>query len=260
MNNELNKGEHGTKSHASHDYRNTRLRLAEELRKCPIPDSELTGNLALYIERMHLSRILLMHQLYQQILVIPGVIMELGVRWGQNMALFSAFRGMYEPYNYTRRIIGFDTFDGFPQIASEDNPSKKVEQANVVGDYSVTPGWKENLEAILHHHEQTSPLAHITKWELVEGDASLTFQAYLDCHPELVVALAYFDFDIFLPTKHCLERLLPRLTKGSIVVFDELNCPDFPGETVALREVIGTHNVALRRDPNNPYVSWFIWQ
>jgi hypothetical protein len=57
-----------------------------------------------------------------------------------------------------------------------------------------------------------------------------------------------------------LESLLPRLTKGSIVVFDELNCPEFPGETIAVQEVIGTRNIALRRDPANPYVSWFKWE
>jgi hypothetical protein len=40
-------------------------------------------------------------------------------------------------------------------------------------------------------------------------------------------------------------------------VFDELNCPEFPGETVAVQEVLGVRNLRLERDPNSPYVSWF---
>lgn len=255
----MKKKEFGTKSSASDVYKATRAQLAQELRSSAIPDAELTGNLGLFIERMHLSRILLMHALYQQIVNVPGVVFELGVRWGQNMALFSAFRGMYEPYNYTRRVIGFDTFNGFPEVSDEDSGSLSKGNQAAVGDYSVAEGWKERLERILSHHESLSPLPHIKKWELVEGDVTQTFQTYLDENKEIVVAMAYFDFDIYIPTKHCLDRLIPRLTKGSVVIFDELNCPEFPGETIAVRETLGTHKIKLRRDPNNPYVSWFIW-
>jgi hypothetical protein len=63
------------------------------------------------------------------------------------------------------------------------------------------------------------------------------------------VAFAYFDFDIYEPTKKCLELLKPHLTKGSIIGFDELLDPQFPGETVALRETLGLHNVAIKRMP-----------
>jgi hypothetical protein len=250
----------GTKSSASDEYLNSRVSLAGELRNSLIPDSELTGNLGIYIERMHLSRILLMHDLYKQIVCIPGSIIEFGVRWGQNMALFNTFRGIFEPYNYTRKVIGFDTFSGFPSVSNEDFPSKIERAPTEAGDYNVVSGWKEKLENILKAQEMLSPLPHIKKWELVEGDATKTFEPYLADHPELIVALAYFDFDIYSPTKSCLQQLLPRLTKGSIVVFDELNCPEFPGETIALQEVIGTRNIALNRDPNNPYIAWFKWE
>ena len=38
---------------------------------------------------------------------MPGVIVEFGVWLGHDLALFESLRGVYEPYNYTRRIIGF---------------------------------------------------------------------------------------------------------------------------------------------------------
>ena len=253
------KNELGTKSSASSSYANTRLQLAQKLRASSIPDNELTGSLGLYMERMHLSRILLMNDLYRKVIDVPGSILEFGVRWGQNMALFSAFRGMYEPYNYARKVIGFDTFKGFPSVTPEDFNEQGHAKVKV-GDYGVAQDWKKNLEDILSCHEELSPLPHIRKWELVEGDATRTFSEYVQKHPELIVALAYFDFDIYAPTKVCLELLLPRLTKGSVVVFDELHCSEFPGETIAVQEIIGIHNIALRRDPNNPHVSWFRWE
>ena len=245
-----NSEKYGTKLCSTADERRNTAYLAELLRNTSIPDDELCANLGLFMQRRFLSRILLMHDLYRKILDVPGVVIEFGVRWGQNISLFNSFRGMYEPYNYTRKVIGFDTFSGFPGKSDED---KNVKQ----GDYSVTEGWQKDLEEILESHDLQSPLPHIKKWELVVGDATETFESYLSSHPELIVSLAYFDFDIYAPTKECLKLLLPHLTKGSIVAFDELNCPEFPGETIAFQEIIGSSNVRLHRDPNNPLVSWF---
>jgi hypothetical protein len=70
--------------------------------------------------------------------------------------------------------------------------------------------------------------------------------------------LAYFDFDLYKPTKECLEAIKPRLTKGSVVAFDELNDPDSPGETLALMEVFGLENITLKRYPYASRVSYFI--
>ena len=61
-----------------------------------------------------------MQRIYAEIVPVHGVIMEFGVRWGQNLALFSNLRGIHEPFNYNRRIIGFDTFEGFPAISGKD--------------------------------------------------------------------------------------------------------------------------------------------
>ncbi len=218
----------------------------------PLPENETLDNLGLYIKRQSLSRILFMHELYKKIIDVHGVIMEFGVRWGQNLALFESFRGMYEPYNFNRKIIGFDTFSGFPEIHKNDG--EKVE----VGDYNVSVNYEEYLEEVLKYHESESPLSHIKKYEIIKGDASSKINEYLDDNPETIIALAYFDFDIYLPTKKCLEAIKDRVTKGSIIAFDELNYHSFPGETIALKEVFGINNVKLRRSPLTPLISYFV--
>src|SRR4051812_43905858 len=88
--------------------------LVERLRTSRIPDRELLDNIGLYLTRQTLSRINFMQKIYRLIVPVHGIIMEFGVRWGQNMALFSALRSIHEPFNYNRKITGFDTFDGFP--------------------------------------------------------------------------------------------------------------------------------------------------
>jgi hypothetical protein len=231
---------------------NNKQSLAGRLRRSDIPDGELLDNLGIYLTRQTLSRINFIQSLYQRIIPVHGVIMEFGVRWGQNMALFSQLRGIHEPFNYNRRCIGFDTFEGFPSVTDQDGGLVKT------GDYTVSEGWKAELESILNFHEQNSPIPQKKKVELVQGDANLTLPAYLQQHPETIVALAYFDFDIYAPTKSCLQAILPHLTKGSVLAFDELNCPEFPGETIALREVLGLSTYAIRRDPSNPLTSYLV--
>lgn len=229
-----------------------KIQLAQQLRASSIPDTELLDNLGVFLTRQALSRINFMQELYKRIVPVHGVIMEFGVRWGQNQSLFSNLRGIHEPFNYNRKIIGFDTFEGFPSVSSEDGTGV------CKGDYAVTSGYENELSGILSFHEQNSPIPHKKKHELVKGDAIASLPAYLKTHPETVIALAYFDFDIYAPTKACLEAILPHLTKGSVLAFDELNCPEFPGETLALKEVLGLSKYAIRRDPNSPLTSYMV--
>jgi hypothetical protein len=42
------------------------------------------------------------------------------------------------------------------------------------------------------------------------------------------------------------------LTKGSVLGFDELNCHDFPGETLAMKEVLGLDRYAIKRSSTKP--------
>jgi hypothetical protein len=72
------------------------------------------------LRRQSISRILYYDDLYKKILDVPGVICEFGVQWGATLAQLMAFRGIYEPYNHSRKIYGFDTFEGFTSIDEKD--------------------------------------------------------------------------------------------------------------------------------------------
>ena len=149
-----------------------RVQLIE--RQLGLPAAELQNNLGLYLKRQSLSRILFMHELYQKIVPVHGVIMDFGTRWGQNLALFSSFRGMYEPYNYNRKLVGFDTFSGFPSHAPQDGSDAAIQP----GAYGVTPDYEQHLAQLLAAHEAESPLDHIVKHELVKGDVTETLLAF----------------------------------------------------------------------------------
>lgn len=232
-----------TKSIASIEEQKRRSDFFNNYINNPIPQNEQLNNIGLFTKRQELTKTLFFADLYRKFLPVHGVIMEFGVRWGQNLVTLTNLRGMLEPYNYSRKIIGFDTFAGFPSVHENDGDHSIIKK----GAFSVTDGYEDYLSNVLNYHEMESPLSHIKKHELVKGDATVELETYLKKHPETIVAFAYFDFDLFEPTKKCLELLKPYLTKGSIIGFDELLDPQFPGETVALRESSGLQNLAIQR-------------
>ena len=92
--------------------------FAELLKQTPLPPDEILPNLGLYLTSKNLSRLLFFYEMYKKIVDTHGVVMEFGVRWGQNLSLLSALRGIFEPFNRHRKIIGFDTFTGFKGLSS----------------------------------------------------------------------------------------------------------------------------------------------
>jgi hypothetical protein len=246
--------EYGNITYEHNDEKIARDEFLWLFKNCPIPDNELLSNLGLFSNSKNLARILFMHHLYTQIVDIPGIIIEFGTRWGQNLSLFAALRGIYDTFNRHRKIIGFDTFEGFPAIHEKDGTSTLMKQ----GKLAVSQNYVDYLRKIIECQESDNPLSHIKKYDVIKGDAVVQFEKYLKNHPETIVALAYFDFDIYEPTKKCLELIRPYLVQGSIIGFDELNDPDSPGETRALAETFGLNNIKLRRFRHTSRVSYFI--
>lgn len=223
--------------------------------RAPIDSASLAhSQLTLFQSRQDLARVLLLADLYRQYVVpAPGMIFEFGTFLGRNAALFTNLRSIFEPYNFTRKIVVFDTFEGLrgSTVAKDGSASIATDGAYRVGD-----AHDQYLREVLRLHEANAPISHIEKFELVRGDARETVEAHLSQHPETVVACAYFDFDLYEPTLAALKAIRPHLTSSSILIFDELNCVEFPGETAALREVFESTRIPLRRSPLHPWITY----
>lgn len=244
------------KNIASEKEKNNRLKLKNLFEKNPIFENEKINNIGVFLKRQELSKILFFNEIYSEIKNVHGVVMEFGVRWGQNLTTLNNLRGIYEPFNHSRKIIGFDTFKGFSGVGVEDGEYNY----NKSGAFNVSENYEEYLTQVLKTHENECPLSHIEKNFLIKGDAIETLKKYLNHHRETIIAFAYFDFDIYKPTLECLKLIKPFLTKGSIIGFDELCDPGFPGETQALREVLGTTNFEIKRNRFSGIQSYLIFK
>jgi Macrocin-O-methyltransferase (TylF) len=231
-----------------------RRTLLDLFARCPMPRHELLVNLGLYMRSSVLAKTLYINELYQKIINIPGAVMEFGVWWGTNLALFESLRAIYEPYNHARRVVGFDTFTGYSSIQPEDGDGDLV----AAGQYSTTQDYEEYLAEVLDYHQRENVMGHVKKYEIVKGDVTQTIDDYLNAHPETIIALAYFDMQLYEPTKKCLAAIRPYLTRGSVIAMDELNCSEFPGETIAFKEVLGLDRYRLTRSqflPDRTYLT-----
>ena len=107
-------------------------------------------------------------------------------------------------------------------------------------------------------HDSTRFLGHIPKIELIKGDAIKTIPKFIEDNRHLVVSLLYLDFDLYEPTKVALENFYPRMPKGSIIAFDELDNPLWPGETEAMIEFCKQKKLRIQRLPFDPYVGYAV--
>lgn len=246
--------EYKRQSRSSNDKVAARENLYHLYKESPLPTEDMMINLGLYIRSGALSKIFFLNEIYEKILDIPGCVMEFGTWWGQSLVLFENFRAIHEPYNFTRRIVGFDTFMGYPSVSDKDKSSDTIK----VGGYSTSSGYEEYLSRLIDYHESENVMSHIKKHQLIKGDVVHTVPQYFKENPETIVSLAFFDMALYEPTKACLESLVPHLVKGSIVAFDELNCPDYPGETQAVMEVLGLNKHKVFRSKFLPDRVYFV--
>lgn len=260
MSSDISPTMHDPNTQSPKDY-TFRENLEQYYENSPGSHVEKLENFSKYVPRQNLARFLARYEIFKEVINVQGSIVECGVLFGGGLMSFAKISTMLEPYNFQRRIIGFDSFEGFPEIHEEDLqglPDKKSAHLKQ-GGFAAGQAF-EDLQASISLYDHNRFLNHFQKVHLVKGDFSKTGPQFLEDYPHLVVSCLYLDFDIYSPTKLALELFVPRMPKGSVIVFDELNEEAFPGETLALlkTDVIDLSSLKLKRFPFEPRISYAI--
>jgi hypothetical protein len=234
-----------TKLNPHNNTSSTQLGARENLFKLfdsrPFSDEQLLTNFGLFARASALAKIFFLHEAYQLIKPIPGDIYVFGVWLGQDMVLLESMRAMLEPYNASRTLVGFDTFAGYQGISEKDSVSDVIKPAG----YDVPGAYAQYLEELLAYHRSENAMGHAVRHRLVVGDIGTTAMNYVQEHTESIIALAYIDLALYEPTLAALKAIESRLIPGSVIAFDELNDPRYPGETQAFREWIGQRSYEI---------------
>jgi hypothetical protein len=211
-------------------------------------------NFPKYVRRQNLTRFLALYEIFKLIQPVKGSIIECGVNHGFGTMSWAKFSAILEPVNLMRRIYGFDTFEGFPGISDQDRSatSQHIKEGDLAADVH------DELTQLVEIYDSTRFIGHVNKVQLVRGDATKTIPTFVAENPHLLVSLLYLDFDLYEPTKVALEHFLPRMPRGAVVAFDELDNPLWPGETLAMLETHAKRPLRIERLDFDPYIGFAV--
>lgn len=209
----------------------------------PYSNLDRLRNFSLYAPRQDVTNFLVRYEIFKRQLEIQGSIIECGVLHGGGLMGWAQFSAIFEPTNHQRRIVGFDTFSGFPKLSKQDRSSESSEART--GGLAIDS--YDHLEQCVKLFDMNRFIGHIPKVELVRGDATKTIPMYLKENPQLIVSLLYLDFDIYEPTVAALKHFLPRMPKGAVIAFDELNLKDWRGESIAVLQTLNVPDYRIER-------------
>jgi len=232
------------------------MNIFEKYPDCSIDDK--LNNFEKYIRRQAMSRFLARYELFKMQLNIKGCIIEAGVHHGGGLFTWAKLSSALEPYALDRRIFGFDTFSGFPSINEKDIEVESKDNSSL-REKGFDTGFNvyDELNELISEYDNNRFLNQFQKVFLVKGDATQTIPEFVEKNSYLLVSLLFLDFDLYEPVKVALKYFLPRMPKGSVLAFDEINNPWWPGETRALLEEMNINHLQINRfsfDPNIAYI------
>ncbi|WP_417821169.1 TylF/MycF/NovP-related O-methyltransferase [Terasakiella sp.] len=253
----MKKHESAVVSYSSEDSLDARMALFHKMNEYQATDDEKERSLGLFLRGSLLARILATAEIYQMIIDKPGAILDIGTWRGQTAVLCENFRAIYEPLHFNRRIVCFDTFEGYKGFSEKDKATDlhKDGTYGVGGDDYVT-----FLEDLLCLHEQNNAMGHNNgKHKVIKGDCCETIPQFFAENAHEFVALAFFDVNSFVPTLDAFEKVWARLIPGGVVAFWQLTRNTIPAEgKVYAEEIIGKYGHSVRRTQNYPGLCYLV--
>jgi len=206
-----------------------------------------------FTPRFNLARFLAHYELFKTILNVPGVIVDLGVYRGASAFTWAKLCEIFCPTDIWKLVYGFDTFEGFPRISTADGPASR-KHGRLKGGYSGGRSVERDLALAQEAMNHDRHLRHIDRIRLIKGDVARTIPRFIrEKGHGLKIALMNLDVDLYAPTKVALERFVPRMARGGIIVLDEYGSTVFGGESKAVDEYF------QKRFGRSPRIEKFTW-
>jgi len=252
-----NKHESAVLTYSTDESLQARKAIFELMNNYDATEEEKERSLGLFLRGSLLARILAIVDIYKQIVPLPGAILDIGTWRGQTAVICENLRAIYEPLHFNRRIVCFDTFEGYKGFSSRD----KATSLHKDGTYALSGGeYAKWLEDILVLHEKSNAMGHIHgKHKVVAGDCRKTLPQFFADNPGEVVALAFFDVNAYEPTDEAFQQVWSRLVPGGIVAFWQLTRNSVPAEGMVYAEtILGRIGHRVRRAETYPGLCYLV--
>ena len=179
------------------------------------------------VRKFHGTDIRVMRLVYclEQTRYLKADIAECGIGSGYSMIYILSY---LQRARDKRHYFGFDTFEGFPFIHSEDliGLPKHRKEISVVGRYK---------EFVLNHHLNTIKKINADNYaSLFKGLFSKTIPPLPNAQ---MFSFVFMDCDLYESYRTCLDAMYPRIVPGGIILFDEYeHVVEWPGAKKAIDE------------------------
>ena len=105
---------------------------------------DILANFPTFTRRINITRFLAHYELYKKVSNLPGSIVELGVYKGASLFSFAHFLEIFHPGDRSRKVIGFDSFEGLDSFSEKDG-SYDPRHSKSKGGYSAK-SFEEDLK------------------------------------------------------------------------------------------------------------------
>lgn len=185
------------------------------------------------------TKLLARYELFKMVVDLPGDIVECGVLKGDGILFWARLIQIFNPLS-RRRVIGFDTFEGYRESSENKQDREAVESFLKKTNYQ---GYSENQ--IMAKAESLN-LGH--RIQLIKGDANRSIRDYVQKNHGCRIALLNLDFDVYRPTLAALENLYPLVVPQGVIVFDEYGVHEW-GESSAVDSYFGDRGGTFKSFP-----------
>jgi hypothetical protein len=185
-------------------------------------------------------------EFFKQTSSVRGEIVEFGIFKGNSFFRWIKFRDLLEQTS-SRKIIGFDIFGDFPKANFEEDKDKLaafIKETN--GGKSIS---FEEINELLVKQGLNKNV------DIIKGDILITLNDYLDKNPHLKISLLHIDVDLYEPTRHILEKLYEKVTKGGIIIFDDYGA--FAGTNKAVDDFF-QNNAEIKKLPFSNAIAYIV--
>lgn len=186
--------------------------------------------------------------LFRLTLDLPGAIADFGVYRCSSLLTWAKLCDMFCPYDRSRQVIGFDSFEGLGELAVDDGGINS--QAG-----KLRGGWKSGLafaEHVIAASNLDGPNFGAKRVSLVRGRVEDSLPAFLEVNAGLRFCLVHLDMDLYEPTKFVLDSIYDLVVPGGVIVFDEFALPPWEGETKAVESFLSSRSgksYVIRKHP-----------
>lgn len=156
-------------------------------------------------------------QFYQATKHLHGDIVECGVFKGSGLLSWLKILDIHEPHTI-KKVMGLDFFGNTFVDKLEDTIDRDTMRQVFTRDKNLEAD-DISLDGI--HTKIVNAGFPTSKFELVQGDVSITSRELAQSRPGFRISILYLDMDLYEPTYAALVNLWDNVVPGGIVVFDE---------------------------------------